>query len=271
MRTKSLISMENTQDNRALARSAMREGIFGRWTISAGVEIKDGVLKATGKQRSYFPATVEGLAEHFSAVSDEKTLIRFARRFGLLAAGHNSVAAILRHASRVRQIRRLVALLTAAAGDRFRAEVKDAFENIGIEIGPISWGDVRKMLPPGEGPIPPREKRLFASANWPKKPALVVRDILHTLLTENLKDVRFVVEAAGPGQSRIYPKFDKLIDLIYWQVAEELTAGSLRKCKLPECTKIFTANAQGRKSEYCCRQHQHRHLVRRQRERRRKR
>jgi hypothetical protein len=197
--------------------------------------VKADVLVPVGKRIiRYDPNAKGGLLNGLLGVAQDKLRpVEFADQFGLL--GHNYIVPrenvckggdplnwFLAQASTVRVaaelIERLAEARESAGGRRFLAE----YLKNEIGDGPYALGGRVAEI-------------RFQQAS--RSPILVANGILRYLLNANLGETgrRIQIVASGP---RTVFTFRALIEVIYWQLADQIGKGAILRCA--ECGRIFT-------------------------------
>ena len=249
--------------------SALRTGFIASQTIHQQYQIKDDILRGKGpKSSTDFPAEHRDLWLEFASVRDKDSLLTFVERHGLLGCGRerrevregkelggaaervtcisppegDDVEHALRHVRTVNAIRRLIGVLHTVRSDgvpHLAAELADVYGKTDLALGPDpeQYGSLPRL---------PGGTRQVA-----EKPVSEANYAIRFLINVNMESVRPVVCAFAAGRSRPFLTSDRLIDFIYWQLAQELSDDRTRRCKRADCPKVFQAKR--RDQVYCSR------------------
>jgi hypothetical protein len=81
----------------------------------------------------------------------------------------------------------------------------------------------------------------FPDAHW----------AIQTIINANTEGIRPFLYFGSGQRTHTWLCFNYLYELVYWQLAQQLTDDRLRACRRPECGKVFEAKK--RKQVYCSR------------------
>jgi hypothetical protein len=232
------------------------------WTVAKQYEVIDGVLREKGIRglRSYYPLTSVELPTALARISSETrenrlSPVDFALEFGLLGhdklvtegrwfgasridrvqvRGGDPVEWIQAHSRAVGFCIRFMGLLEE--GDE--TEIRDELEI--IKPGPYA-AEARIVNLPSAAHI-----NRMLKENVPA--SAIVRRFIGTLITENIVRVRRRMSLDMFGtriDSSLY--FPAMIAAVYWQLADRLEGGGIRRCL--GCKEFFVAR--DKRQQYC--------------------
>lgn len=242
------------------------------WYVDREYEIKNGVLRPvdpdpnnSGFRRVYAPAVEPGLLEELAVVSDESTLLKFAKRFGLLGFSHivppdkrvggDPVDWALARAREVNVVLELQSLLEdvqeTERDTTLRKELPELMREAQVPLLSFSVDEVCDLT------AEEKEKFIGASfgkpgwiwtAAWPNSPVRAAWECLANLINPLVRRIRFEVrpadEVEGPNLAL---RFDALIDVIGWRLATQL--GRLKPYLCKQCGRFGFAK---RSSKQTC-------------------
>ena len=212
-------------------RQNRRAGFQRLWWVWEDYTIEGEVLRPEGGfRRVYCPAIEPELLEEFAGVHDKKTLVTFARKFGLLGRGvRDRVKAVLSHASRVRAVYDLLGLL--ARREVPRQELPTILRSAGVRLfSPTeSVPDLQEFI---------RTRGAFVPASWPKDPRRTAYGALAKLINPNIAGLHYRLASAKEESPGLYLNFSALIEVIYWRLAAR-SRREWRWCQRPQCGITF--------------------------------
>ena len=243
--------------------AARKEGRFlwkwRKWQ-DYDIDVEADLIVGKGESTLYFSAPTVAMLDQLYTVSDDKSLLKFARKFGLLGcsktagsesnqAEHhsdsiNSIELCLAHAETVRVLRDLIGALHQAERDLSQRP------RLGAEI---YIAEVRRhSISLGDGRIGYQlvgAKRQFTELR--KNPFNIACGMIQSLIDMNTNGIRPFLFFANNTQPEIWFAFDSLYELAYWKLALDAADHRIRKCRRVECGRIFKANRN--KQVYCSR------------------
>jgi hypothetical protein len=207
-----------------------------------GIPPPGGVIPTGGEGEWYAPAEEPGLLGAFLDVGGGRlNPTKFADKFGLL--GYNQLVPnenkcagdpldwFMAHARTVHVIAELTNLLKKVQ-QRKIAPAKLADYESKIPDGPYALGATVALIP------------LQQKA---EKPVPVAIGTLQHLLNANLGSTARKLQMTEVGGLRNAFTFRALVEVVYWQLADQLVKGSIHQCK--ECQRIFMSRDP--RAEFC--------------------
>ena len=213
------------------------------------VEEVTDMLTWDSQARMYWPAAHLELPARLAALQrgDVKAVLAFAQTYGELGidedGGPDTLAVIWQHAWNVRTCLELSQRIRQRGRQRDEAlnqYFKNELANLGFgDNGARGWS---QLLPVVYGRGMRKQGELVGS------PESIALEIVEQILVPNLRRVTRQVLRDEKGRLVSDFRFVGLIDVIYWQLADAVTDGSLRRCKY--CRTVFVAHNLKR-DKYC--------------------
>lgn len=212
-------------------RQNRRAGFQRLWLVWEDYSIKGEVLKPEGGlRRVYCPAIEPELLEEFYGVHDKKTLVTFAKKFGLLGRGvRDRVKAVLFHARRVRAVYDLLDLLDCP--EVLKQRLPAILRSVGFRL--FSQTELARDFPDFI-----RTRGALAPASWPHDPRQTAYRALAKLINPNIAGLHYQLASTKEETPGLYLNFSALIDVIYWRLAAHLRR-EWRRCQRPQCGIVF--------------------------------
>ena len=233
------------------ARRSRAEGFDQLWPVEAAYQIKNGLLVSAPAPapKWYFPAAVLNLPGELAGVDSEKKLLAFAAEYGALGynylvepkkrQGHDPVAWALAHAHTVRVVMELMNKLQKFEKERRGLVWRERVWN--------AWADYLRGLLHGPYAFGAQVEKSYGWQIFSGDPIEKTQTILRTLINPNIKGIQRRILTGKHGHFHAYFRYHALIELIYWQLANQLERGYARCCK--ECQRPFVAH--DRRQRFC--------------------
>ncbi len=227
---------------RDVGRKARASGLISIWHRNERYVVMKGILIPKGKivpGSLYAPSVDPSIPGEFAKVHYGKLTIEdFASMFGLLGYSHlvavqdrvggDPVRWIRAHARTVATLLELIGLLEEENESLLKEYLCE------LPTGPHGYAGVI------------RNQEFYATVNWPKFPAATAIGLANTFLNPNIAGIRRQVFEVR-GHARSYFTFRAMIEAIYWQLADKLENGGIRRCE--ECKRFFVAR--DKRQRYC--------------------
>lgn len=227
---------------REVGRKARASGLISIWHRNERYVVMKGILIPKGKivpGSLYAPSVDPSIPGELAKVHyGELTIEEFAGMFGQLGYSHlvslekrvggDPVRWIRAHARTVAILLDLIGLLEEESESLLK-EYLDEFP-----AGPYGYAGVI------------RNQGIYATVNWPRHPAATAIEVANMFLNPNIEGIRRKVFEVR-GRARSYFTFRAMIQAIYWQLADKLENGGIRRCE--DCKRFFVAR--DKRQRYC--------------------
>ena len=221
-------------------------GVVPCWGVVGGYIVSGGILRESDRSemRAYNPfAEYELPTQVARIVTGDVSPEEFAGKFGLLGHDHLVSRRECKGGDPIEWVRahsRTVALCLDLIGvleEGDEVVIGDAVET--TRPGPYIWGQ-------RIGKLPTRFTDHSLKKNVP--PAAIARNWLTRLITDNIQGItrRLSTDAYG-SRLASYFSFKAMIETVYWQLADRVEGGGVRRCL--ECRRFFLTR--DKRQQYC--------------------
>ena len=88
---------------------------------------------------------------------------------------------------------------------------------------------------------------IVGTVHWPKNPIGAAHYILRLFINRNIQGIQRSLREGAQGHSKSFFTFRATIEAVYWQLADLLEGGQVRRCE--ECGRFFPAK--DKRQRYC--------------------